>query len=81
MEKETNFQNEAGNESFDVMVKAAAQVKAEVERLVEEFDLQAITKKVKAFGKENPVEFAVTALALGVVAGLLMRAPKNITKH
>jgi hypothetical protein len=75
------FQNEPGTEAFDVMVKAATHVKDEVERLVEDFDIHAITKRVEEFGKENPVGFAMTALALGVVAGILMRVPRKMARH
>lgn len=81
MADKTNFENEAGNEGFDMMVKAATQVKAEVERLVDEFDLHVITKRVDDFSKENPVGFAVAALAIGVMAGVLMRVPRNTIRH
>jgi len=76
-----NFQDQAGNESFEKVVKAATYVKDEVERLVDEFDIQAITRRVEDFGKENPVGFALTALALGVVTGILMRVPRNVSRH
>jgi hypothetical protein len=81
MVDKTSFENEAGNEGFDMVVKAATHVKEEVERLVEEFDLQRVTKRVEDFSKENPIGFAMTALALGVVAGILMRVPRNMTRH
>ena len=77
----TGFPNQGENEGFDALVKAASQVKVEVERLVEEFDLQSITKRVEEFGRENPVGLAVTALSLGLVAGIVMRVPKHIARH
>jgi hypothetical protein len=53
--------------------EAAARVKEDVERLVQGFDLQVITKRVEEFGRDNPVGLALTALTLGVAAGILMR--------
>jgi hypothetical protein len=82
MAESTEFHGEPGSEGMDAMIKAAIQVKAEVERLVDEFDLKVLTKRVEDFGRRKPIEFALSALAIGVVAGILMRAPmKNITRH
>jgi hypothetical protein len=53
--------------------EAAARVKEDVERIVQGFDLQVITKRIEEFGRDNPVGLALTALTLGVAAGMLMR--------
>jgi hypothetical protein len=62
---------------MDTMEDAASRVKADIENLVEGFDLQTVTRRVEEFGRENPVGLALTAIALGVAVGLLMRGKQT----
>jgi hypothetical protein len=68
------FQGLFPENSFDAMSEAASRVKADVEHLIEGFDVKAIVNRVEEFGKENPVGLAMTALTLGVAVGILMRS-------
>ncbi len=62
--------------SLDMISEAATRVKEDVEQFVEGFDLQVIAKRIEEFGRENPLALAVSALTLGVAAGVIMRGPK-----
>lgn len=61
------------DQASDPFSQAASQVREDIERMVEGFDFQGVSKKVEQLGRSNPVGLAMTALALGVAVGLLMR--------
>ena len=63
-------QAEQASEEFS---QAASQVREDIERMVEGLDFQGVSKKVEELGRTNPVGLAMTALALGVAVGLLIR--------
>jgi hypothetical protein len=48
-------------------------MKREVEQLVGGLDVQSVTRRLEEFGRANPTGLAVTAFAVGVAAGILMR--------
>lgn len=71
---------ESGTESqqdesiqVDSFTQAASQVREDIERMVEGLDFQGVSRKLEEFGRRNPVGLAMTALAMGVAVGLLMR--------
>ena len=66
---------------FERLNEAASKVKADVERLVEGFHLEILIKKVEDFGRANPMGLAVTALTLGVAAGILVNTTKRNYIH
>jgi len=78
-ERTQAFQNEFQDGEFDKIVETASQVKADIERFVEGFDLKAVVGRVEEFGRENPIGLALGALTLGLAAGFLMRTPKTFT--
>ena len=59
--------------SSDAFSQATSQVREDIERIVEGFDFQGVSRRVEEFGKKNPVGLAMTALVLGMAVGLLMR--------
>ena len=61
--------------------EATEQVKRDVKRIMDGFDLQAISKGMEDFGRENPLGLALAALGLGIGVGLLMRSIGNFDKH
>ena len=61
------------NPNLDPFSQVASQVREDIERIVEGFDFQGVSRRVEEFGKKNPVGLAMTALVLGVAVGLLMR--------
>jgi hypothetical protein len=64
----------------DMMSDATSRVKADMEHLVEGFDVQTITQRIEEFGRENPVGLALTALTLGVAVGFLMKPKKTLNQ-
>lgn len=80
LDKPETFNTDATQrKDYDQVSEAAARVKEDVERLVQGFDLKVITNRVEEFGRENPVGLALTALTLGVAAGILMRSSSKKT--
>ncbi|MFZ9594724.1 MAG: hypothetical protein ACO3A2_01455 [Bdellovibrionia bacterium] len=82
MEENSEFQGKATLDSsrddgLEAILKAAHQVRADVERMVDECDLQAITHRVDELGRRNPLGLALVALSLGVMAGILLRDPQS----
>ncbi len=57
--------------------EATDQVRNDIKRLVDGFDVQAISKSMEDFGRENPLGLAIAALGLGIGVGLLMRSIGN----
>jgi hypothetical protein len=53
--------------------EATEQVRKDVKRLMDGFDLHAISKSMEDFGRQNPIGLALAALGLGISVGLLMR--------
>ena len=41
---------------------ATDQVRADIDQLIEGFDLRTITQRIQQFGRENPIGLALTAL-------------------
>ena len=76
-EKLETLQGAFDPNSSDSIKNAAAQVKANVEQLVEDFDIQGIARKVEDFGKANPLGLALTSLTLGLAVGFLLRNQKK----
>ena len=62
----------AGN-SPDSSKDAVEQIRARVEGMIEGFNFQQLSRKVRAFGRENPMALALSALTLGIVAGVMMK--------
>lgn len=77
---ERGFENEASNVMRDVN-EAASRVREDVEKFVEGFDFQAVSKKVEEFGRGNPMGLAVMALGLGVAAGFMMRSGRSVPQE
>ncbi|NBU22015.1 hypothetical protein EBS43_11500 [bacterium] len=61
------------SENSDPFSHAASKVREDIERIVEEFNFQGVSQKIEEFGKKNPVGLAMTALALGVAVGFMIR--------
>ncbi len=74
------LREESKNPSFDSSRDPISQVKADIENLVENFDLRTVLKKVEDFGHANPVGLALTALTFGVTVGVMMRKTQS-EKH
>lgn len=55
------------------MAELFSQVRSDIDQFVEGFDVKMLTKRVEEFGKDNPVGLALTALTIGVAAGILMK--------
>lgn len=53
------------------------QVKSEVDELVDSLDLGGALRHLQNFGRERPIVLALTALTLGVAAGLLIKSPEE----
>ena len=68
-----SFRDESQNGQHDFLSDAASKVKADIEGLIEGFNVQAVVDRVQEFGKVNPVGLALTALTVGIAAGVLMR--------
>ena len=66
---------------FERINDAASRVKADVEQLVEGFHLEILIKKVEDLGRANPMGLAVTALTLGVAAGILVSGSRRNFIH
>lgn len=52
---------------------ALNRIRGEVDQLIGQIDFQDMGRKVKDFGRENPVGLALAALTIGVAAGFLMK--------
>jgi hypothetical protein len=80
VEKTQSFQDsfQDKNQQFDKISEAASEVKADIEKFVEGFDMRALMSRVEEFGKQNPFGLALSALTLGLAAGLLMRGSKKL---
>ena len=65
------------NPQFEKISETASEVKADIERFVEGFDMKQLMSRVEEFGKQNPFGLALSALTLGLAAGLLMRGTKK----
>ena len=82
MAERTNpFQNESENSGFDPITDAASKMKADIEGLIEGFNMQAVVERVQEFGRANPLGLALTALTVGVAAGVLMRNARQLRSH
>jgi hypothetical protein len=68
-ERTTPFRNVKDGEGQNPIDR----LKSEVDQLIGDVDFEAMSQKVKDFGRENPVALAVAALTVGVAAGILMR--------
>ena len=73
-----SFETDSREEAEEMISEAAARVRADVERLVDGFDIESIVKKVDEFGRGNPVGLALTALTLGIAVGVLMKTPRRM---
>ncbi len=69
-----------GSDRQDAISEATARVRENVEQFVEGFDLQAISKRIEDFGRENPMGLAISALTLGLAIGVLVRKPRQLSQ-
>ena len=63
----------ARSDSADGPKDAIELIRARFDRLVEDFNFQQLSQKVQDFGRQNPMALALSALTLGIVAGVMMR--------
>lgn len=71
------FSNESKKDSLNNVSDMLSQVRSDIDDFVEGFDVKAIAQRVEEFGKANPVGLALTALTIGVAAGILMRGKSS----
>jgi hypothetical protein len=57
------------DQAFDEMIHATHLVEQEVSRLLQEFQFPQLSKRLEHLGKQKPVEFALSAFALGFTLG------------
>ena len=77
VDQNSAFGTEFEREKTEKIKDATDQVKADIDQLIEGFDLRTITDRVEQFGRDNPIGLALSALTLGVAVGVLMQGSRR----
>lgn len=73
-----SFNRESSEGNHESMDEALSQIKSDISRLVDGFDIDLISEKIEEFGKANPVGLALTAMGVGLAVGVLMKQSRRL---
>ena len=61
--------SKSNSEAFDTV----EQLRSRAEEMIEGLNFQDINRRIRDFGRQNPVGLALAALTVGVATGLLLK--------